>query len=86
LSIVQPQGMSKRTWSFPSRSSSWVTLPEDRMIGLNLAASQVLAVLVVMAVRIERPLYLDVALVYAILGFLGVLAVARSFFKKGAIR
>lgn len=60
--------------------------PEDRMIGLNLAASQVLAVLVVMAVRIERPLYLDVALVYAILGFLGVLAVARSYFKKGAIR
>jgi multicomponent Na+:H+ antiporter subunit F len=50
---------------------------EDRLIGLNLAASQVLTILVLLAVRQEQPVYLDVALVYAILGYLGVLAIAR---------
>jgi multicomponent Na+:H+ antiporter subunit F len=51
--------------------------PEDRLIGLNLAASQVLAILVLLAVRQKQPIYLDVALVYAILGYVGVLAIAR---------
>jgi len=50
---------------------------EDRLIGLNLAVSQVLAILVITAVKFDRSIYLDVALVYAILGFLGILAIAR---------
>jgi multicomponent Na+:H+ antiporter subunit F len=52
--------------------------PEDRMIGLNLTASQVLAILVLAAVRLDQAIFLDVALVYAILGFVGMLAIARS--------
>jgi multicomponent Na+:H+ antiporter subunit F len=52
--------------------------PEDRMIGLNLTASQVLAILVLSAIRLDRAIFLDVALVYAILGFIGILAIARS--------
>ena len=52
--------------------------PEDRMIGLNLTASQVLAILVLSALRLDRAIFLDVALVYAILGFIGILAIARS--------
>ena len=52
--------------------------PEDRMIGLNLTASQVLAILVLAAVKLDRAIFLDVALVYAILGFVGMLAIARS--------
>jgi len=55
--------------------------PEDRLIGLNLAASQVLAILVVLAVRQKQAIYLDVALVYAILGYIGILAVARHLEK-----
>lgn len=51
--------------------------PEDRMIGLSLVASQTLGMLVVVAVRDHRPVYLDVALVYAVLGFAGILALAR---------
>ena len=50
---------------------------EDRMIGLNLISSQVLAMLVLLAVKELNALYLDVALVYAILGYIGILAVAR---------
>ena len=57
--------------------------PEDRMIGLNLTASQVLAILVLVAVKLDRAIFLDVALVYAILGFVGILAIARSLQRRG---
>ncbi|MFO8065856.1 MAG: monovalent cation/H+ antiporter complex subunit F [Spirochaetota bacterium] len=49
----------------------------DRMIGLNLVASQILALLVLIAVAETRTVYLDVALVYDIFGFVGILAIAR---------
>jgi len=57
--------------------------PEDRMIGLNLIASQVLAILVLAALRLDQAIFLDVALVYAILGFIGILAIARSVGNRG---
>jgi len=55
--------------------------PEDRLIGLNLVASQVLAILVLLALRQKQAVYLDVALVYAILGYIGILAIARHVDK-----
>jgi len=51
--------------------------PEDRLVGLNLVVAQVLGILVIIAVKFDRSIYLDVALVYAILGFIGILAIAR---------
>lgn len=57
--------------------------PEDRMIGLNLVASQVLAILVLAALRSDKAIFLDVALVYAILGFIGMLAIARAVEARG---
>jgi multicomponent Na+:H+ antiporter subunit F len=54
----------------------------DRMTGLNLVGSQVLAILVLVAVRENQPNYLDVALVYDIFGFIGILAMARYFSRK----
>lgn len=56
----------------------------DRMTGLNLVAAQVLALLVIIGVRDGRGVYLDVALVYDIFGFIGILAMAR--FLGGARR
>ena len=56
--------------------------PEDKMIGLNLVAAQLLAIFVLVAVRLERAILLDVALVYAVLGFVGILAIARYFFSR----
>lgn len=50
---------------------------EDRLIGLNLVLAQVSAILVLIAVKFNRSIYLDVALVYAVLGFIGILAIAR---------
>lgn len=49
----------------------------DRMVALVVASSQVLALLVLIAVRERLTFYLDVALVYDIFGFIGVLAVTR---------
>ncbi len=51
----------------------------DRMNGLNLVGAQILALLVLVAVREGRSNYLDVALVYDIFGFIGILAMARYF-------
>jgi multicomponent Na+:H+ antiporter subunit F len=47
------------------------------MIALNIVASQILALLVLIAVSEARSVYLDVALVYDIFGFVGVLAITR---------
>ncbi|MDA3832984.1 MAG: monovalent cation/H+ antiporter complex subunit F [Spirochaetales bacterium] len=49
----------------------------DRLVALNILSSVVLAFLVLRGVRQGRSLYLDVALVYDIFGFLGFLAIAR---------
>jgi multicomponent Na+:H+ antiporter subunit F len=49
----------------------------DRLVALNVMAALVLALLVVRGVSEGRAIYLDVALVYDIFGFLGLLAVAR---------
>ena len=58
----------------------------DRMIGLNLVASQILTLLVLISVAVERSIYLDVALVYDIFGFIGILLMTRYFSgKKGEI-
>lgn len=54
----------------------------DRMTGLNLVSAQILALLVLVAVREGRSNYLDVALVYDIFGFIGILAMARYFTRK----
>ncbi len=49
----------------------------DRLVSLNVVAAQVLALLVLIAVNDNRPAYLDVALVYDIFGFVGLLAITR---------
>ncbi|SIQ48880.1 multicomponent Na+:H+ antiporter subunit F [Alkalispirochaeta americana] len=49
----------------------------DRMVGLTVVASQVLGLLVLIAVDQGLTFYLDVALVYDIFGFIGILAITR---------
>jgi multicomponent Na+:H+ antiporter subunit F len=54
----------------------------DRLTALSLITSLVLAVLVIFGVQEDRHVYLDAALVYDVLGFLGILGIA-SFFREG---
>lgn len=49
----------------------------DRLTALNLVGSQVVALLVLTAVRTSAHVYLDVAMVYALFGFVGILALTR---------
>ena len=49
----------------------------DRLIALMVLSSVTLGFLVLTAVSEQRIIYLDVALVYDIFGFLGLLAIAR---------
>lgn len=54
----------------------------DRLIGLNLVAAQTLAILVLIATKENLSVYLDVAMVYAIFGFVGLLAITRYLEKQ----
>ena len=54
----------------------------DRLVALNILAGVALAFLVVRGVAQRRVLYLDVALVYDIFGFLGFMAIARFLKDK----
>jgi multicomponent Na+:H+ antiporter subunit F len=49
----------------------------DRLIGLNLMVFNITAIIATQAVYFERYVYLDVALVYAILGFVSVIAISK---------
>ncbi|PIE05220.1 MAG: pH regulation protein F [Spirochaetales bacterium] len=54
----------------------------DQLVALNVLSGIVLAFLVLKGVQEKRALYLDVALVYAIFGFLGFLGIARILKKR----
>lgn len=54
----------------------------DRLIGLNLVSAQILAILVLIATKENLTVYLDVALVYDIFGFVGLLAITRYLEQK----
>jgi len=54
----------------------------DRAVAVDTAATITTALLVILASTFRRYVYLDVALVYAILTFIGSVAIAR-FLEKG---
>ncbi len=56
---------------------------EDRLVALNAIASMITAILVLLAVQWGRSIYLDVALVYAILGYVGIIAITK-FARTGS--
>ena len=54
----------------------------DRIIGLNLMLANITAIIVTLAVYYNHLVYLDVALVYAILGFVSVIAISKYLTGK----
>ena len=54
----------------------------DRAVAVDTMATITTALLVLLAFIFERRVYLDVALVYAVLTFIGSVAIAR-FLEKG---
>lgn len=55
----------------------------DRLVALNLVAAQVFTIMILLAVQSDLPVYLDVALVYDIFGFVGTLAFIRYYGHRG---
>ena len=49
----------------------------DRLLGMNMIASKILVAIVILAHLLELSYLLDIALVYAVLGFLGTILIAR---------
>jgi multicomponent Na+:H+ antiporter subunit F len=54
----------------------------DRVVAIDLLTIVTIALIALLAHTMERFIYLDVALVYGLLSFLGVLAVAR-YLERG---
>ncbi len=54
----------------------------DRVVAIDLLTIVTIALIALLAHQADRFIYLDVALVYGLLSFLGVLAVAR-YLEKG---
>ncbi|MFH1826026.1 MAG: monovalent cation/H+ antiporter complex subunit F [bacterium] len=54
----------------------------DSLIGLNLMVAFITAIIAILAVHYNHLVYLDVALVYAILGFVSVIAIAKYLTGK----
>ncbi len=57
--------------------------PWDRLIAVNLISSKVVMIMVAAAVFFERRIYLDVALVYAIIGFVSIIAISKFLEGEG---
>ncbi|MCK4355861.1 hypothetical protein KAW44_02125, partial [Candidatus Bipolaricaulota bacterium] len=58
----------------------------DRLLAYNAASNRVFVLLAVVAIFAEQPTYLDVAIVYAALSFLGVVILARFMERGGGYR
>jgi len=54
----------------------------DRLLAYNSAANRIAAVLAISSVVFDHPVLLDVAIVYAALSFIGVVALSR-FMERG---
>ncbi len=56
----------------------------DRVVALELTASLAVGMIAIYDVATEQPVFLDVAIVVALIGFLGAVAFARYIEKQAA--
>ena len=54
----------------------------DRVVGVDIMVTITIALMVLLGLFFKRHIYLDVSLIYAVLSFVGVIAVAR-YLDKG---
>lgn len=54
----------------------------DRIVALDLFAGICLGIIVALSIRFDEPVFLEVAFVIALVGFLGTVALAR-FLERG---
>ncbi len=59
------------------------TIP-DRVVAIDAMTSLMIAALVVLGVRYRAAIFLDVAMVYALLAFVGTLVVSKYLERRGS--
>ena len=57
----------------------------DRMLGSALFSSKVIIIAILMGMLMDRSFAVDVALIYAVFGFLGTIMIARFVERRGDI-
>lgn len=57
----------------------------DRMLGSALFSSKVIIIAILVGMLIDRSFAVDVALIYAVFGFLGTIMIARFVERRGDI-
>ena len=55
----------------------------DRVVGLDTFTALVAAILIILGTYYQKDFYLDVAFVYALLAFIGTLAIAKHLEGRG---
>ncbi|WP_461207705.1 monovalent cation/H+ antiporter complex subunit F [Clostridium sp. DL1XJH146] len=61
-------------------SSVW-----DRILGLNLFSAKITMLIVLYALYEKESFFLDIAIVYALLGFISIIFISRFIRNKGKI-
>lgn len=54
---------------------------EDRIVAINMIATKVAAIIVMIALLTDQKFFVDVALVYALLGFITTIGLAKLLMK-----
>jgi multicomponent Na+:H+ antiporter subunit F len=57
----------------------------DRLLGLNLFSAKIILLILLYSILLDLPYLLDIALVYTLLGFIGVIFISRFVKGKGKI-
>lgn len=57
----------------------------DRLLGMNLITTKIVMAIAVLAVLMDRTFLVDIAIVYALLGFIASILIARYIEKKGKV-
>ena len=57
----------------------------DRLLGLNLFSVKIVLLILIFSIIYDLPYLLDIAIVYTLLGFIGIIFISRFVKGKGKI-
>lgn len=58
---------------------------QDRVIAVNVLGTNTVVILAILAVALDSPSFIDIALVYALLNFLMAVAISKFTVKRGDV-
>lgn len=58
---------------------------QDRLLAVNVLGTNTVVILALLAVALDEPWFLDVALIYALLNFLMAIAISKFTVERGGV-